>query len=121
MILLYFNGFCRYDDQLQGSALRYLSSDNLSNFLLSFNNIDKKLDWSVVKEESNNFFAIDFFEPGGCLASLYPQWCVEYNASSLKSNNTYIFVGERIYMLNITHIGPYANTTIPSQVLLFSL
>lgn len=84
------------DSQLEGSASRYFPSS-----------------------KSDDLFAIDFFPPGLCHDSLYPQWCIEYSESSLSKLQARITLGERIYLLGETMIGPYAYDLIPSKLLLF--
>ena len=69
------------------------------------------------------FFAIDFMPPGKCSTSLYPQWCVEFNDTSYKhiGSSPYLILGERIYSLNETKIGPDASQTIGVELLVFSI
>lgn len=99
------NGFSEthwfLDDQLEGSAHRYLDSD-----------------------AADGLYAVDFFAPGGCTNHATPQWCVEFNATSYNSTSIlspWLYLGERVYSVLETGIGPSANTTISSGVLFFSM
>jgi hypothetical protein len=92
------------DSQLTGSAARYFSEETLQK------NEEKR-------ELVDHLFAIDFTGPGGCAQSPTPQWCVEFAESSYPK--PLIRLGERVYGVAETTIGPCADTTIPSVALYF--
>lgn len=84
-----------YDTQLQGSASRYFMNE----------------------QKAEHFYAIDFFFPGGC--SIEPSaWCVEFNQSSMRVTNK-LALGERVYGIRDTSIGPYGYNVIPAKLLIF--
>ena len=116
-----------YDNQLQGSASRYLTPEILTSLSRTTSKRKDTANWfNYITSNIDNLFAIDYFEPGGCATSSTPQWCFEYNASNVANTNigiqkTYLEIGERIYGVSATQVGPYANGTIPSQFISFVL
>jgi hypothetical protein len=100
------------DDHLIGSAARYFDDSYVKN-----NNNN------VATAAVDQLFAIDYFPPNGCIDHKYPQWCVEYNPTDYLTTGLIPFleVGERVYSVAKTTIGPAANTTIPTAILYFEV
>ena len=93
------------DEGLVGSADRYLKNT------------------SSLSEVSDSLFAVDFLPSGKCSTrpSDQQQWCFEWDDISFgKLNFPYIILGERIYAVSETGLGPPANTTIGSELLMFA-
>ena len=109
------------DDDLRGSVLRYLNTNSTTSVNTSTTSSTTRT--ACTTSSADLFFAIDFMPPGKCSTSLYPQWCVEFNETSYKhiGSSPYIILGERIYSLNETKIGPDASQTIGVQLLVFSI
>lgn len=89
-----------YDTQLLHSAERYLPDNKLAKYL----------------------FAVDFMQPGECVGTAHPQWCVEFNESSIRplQQPAELLAGERMYSTTATGIGMAANISIPASVLIFT-
>lgn len=89
------------DDQLFGSARRYFPSTSQykNNPLI------------------DDLFAVEFYYEGGCQGSQYPQWCKELNATFYPY--PVITLGERIYGVKETTVGPCANITLPATAYFF--
>ena len=122
------------DDDLRGSVLRYLNTNSTTSVNTSTTSSTTRTACTTTTTTTTHsstttttsadlFFAIDFMPPGKCSTSLYPQWCVEFNETSYKhiGSSPYIILGERIYSLNETKIGPDASQTIGVQLLVFSI
>ena len=62
-------------------------------------------------------FAVDFMPPGGCAADA--QWCVEFNQTSYDTPNARFILGERVYCLQDTMVGPPAEKTISTILPIF--
>lgn len=92
------------DTDLRGSAERYLSGSG------------------IVDTDADSLFAIDFMPPGKCEGSSFPQWCVEFNATSMARVGVipYLILGERVYAVGDTMIGPLASEMIGTELLVFS-
>ena len=83
------------DVDLEGSAERYLPKD----------------------PKAADLFAIDFMPPGMC--SPTAKWCIEFNKTSYDNSLAKFILGERIYCLQDTMIGPPANRTISTRLPIF--
>ena len=97
----YFETHWFLDEDLYGSAVRYLGDDNMLAPYL---------------------YAIDFYPPGGCDRSSTPkQWCVEFYPDNydFKLRKLYPIIGERMYTLQETALGNPANLTCPAMWLQF--
>lgn len=84
------------DDALEGSAARYLP-DNGSPLV-------------------DQLFAVELMPKGMCAED--SKWCVELEKDAYST--TAFLMGERIYSLAATTVGPPANTTVGAQVLTFT-
>ena len=63
------------DDDLRGSALRYLNTNSTTSVNTSTTASTTTTATSATTTSADLFFAIDFMPPGKCSTSLYPQWC----------------------------------------------
>jgi hypothetical protein len=82
------------DVEIEGSAMRYLPNDPNAKFM----------------------FAVDFMPPGMCNET---KWCVEFNQTSYDTHTAKLILGERIYCLQDTMVGPPANKTVSVRLPLF--
>lgn len=95
------------DSDLIGSAQRYLPADTSQDI-------------------ANAMFAIDVLPYGACAKVPVNEvkWCYEFGKwtdSEIKVKFPFVVLGERIYCLNDTLIGPAANVTLSSRVIVFNL
>ena len=94
------------DKELAGSARRYYDPQDAPSHALA-----------------SDLYAVDFLLPGFCSEKDKGQrWCVEWNQTASLDGYASIMVvaGERIYALRRTTVGPPANITLPSRLLLFN-
>lgn len=84
------------DIDLEGSAARYLPNDDNARYM----------------------FAVDFMPPGMCGPD--DQWCVEFNQTSYDLPKTRFVLGERVYCLQDTMIGPPADKTVSVRLPIFA-
>lgn len=94
-----FNSNWLLDTPLKGSALRYIPND----------------------KNADEFFAIDYFPPGMCSMSKYPQWCIEYSENDFTTNNINVDLYERVYGVYETKVGPYSDNLIRSEMIVFDI
>jgi len=95
------------DSDLIGSAQRYLPADTSPAI-------------------SNALFAIDVLPYGACASvpANEAKWCYEFGEwadKQVKIKFPIILMGERVYSLKATLIGPAANVTLSSRVLVFNV
>jgi len=103
------------EHQLYGSAERYFSQNQNQN------------DYDI--ELINKLFAIDFYPEGYCSEPEYAsQWCYEYSKKALNPiipNPNGLppillpEIGERIYSIASTNVGPSVEETLPSRLVAF--
>ena len=72
---------------------------------------------------AGSLYAVDFMPPGKCKGVEEPQWCIEFNSSSMPhiGHNPYLILGERIYGVVETKVGPSENSTLGTELLVFSV
>lgn len=95
------------DTDMIGSARRYLPAD-------------------TPVEIADSFYAIDMLPHGGCASVPEDEakWCFEFGPwtqATVALKRPVLIAGERIYSLAATTVGPAANETLTSHVLVFRL
>ena len=92
------------ESDLRGSANRYLN-DNIDDDFKAL--VDKY------------FYAIDFLPPGQCQYHANKEWCFEFDTyPQFKHIYEYdMILGERIYSVGATGVGPPAENMIPPQAI----
>ena len=99
---------CILDSDLAGSADRYLMSPSISKYLFA---IDiRPSEECITSSSSSSSSSSDYKNP---------LWCIGYNSSTIDLVPSTILIGERIYSGNVTYVGPPANTTISTRLLIF--
>lgn len=103
-----FDTHCILDRDLVGSADRYLMSPSTSEYLFA---IDiRPSEECITSTNTSSSSSSDYRNP---------LWCVGYNSSTIDLFPSTILIGERIYSGNVTYVGPSANTTISTRLLIF--
>ena len=100
-----FDTHCILDSDLIGSADRYLMSPSTSEYLFAIDIRPSEECITITNTSSSDY--------------RNPLWCVGYNSSTIDLVPSTILIGERIYSGNVTYVGPSANTTISTRLLIF--
>lgn len=88
------------DEDVMGSAARYIPAD----------------------PQASGLFAIDVMPPGKCAgrALSNPKWCLELVSASFSTPHPVFQLGERIYSISSTTIGPASNQTLAARFFIFN-
>ena len=96
------------DDFLKGSATRYIRNAE-----------GPRINDDMKNTISKYFFALDFLPDGQCSGHPNPKYCFEFNTTTKAWFNKAFFLGERVYGVKSSTVGPPAEKMIPPRLITF--
>ncbi len=96
------------DDFLRGSATRYIENAN-----------GPRINEAMKNTISKYFYAIDFLPDGQCTGHPDPKYCFEFNTEANAWFEKAFFLGERVYGVKATTVGPPSDKLILPRLITF--